>query len=93
MYKQCGFDATLKPSTLFMLSELEAKLEDLLSALDQMPEDYVIKVNRGRQAGRRAKHHSGGQKASRRLRGQKASRRLLIGALLEDDVEGGGWGA
>lgn len=44
VYKQCGFDATLKPNTLFMLSELEAKLEDLLSALDQMPEDYVIKV-------------------------------------------------
>ena len=39
VYKACGFDAAGgSPETLFMLSELEAKLEDLLTAIEQMPE-------------------------------------------------------
>ena len=41
VYQRCGFDSSSNPSTLFMLSDLEAQLEDLLSALELMPEDYV----------------------------------------------------
>lgn len=42
VYKACGFDAAGgSPETLFMLSELEAKLEDLLTAIEQMPEEFV----------------------------------------------------
>ena len=41
MYQRCGFDSSSNPSTLFMLSDLEAQLEDLLSALELMPEDEV----------------------------------------------------
>jgi hypothetical protein len=53
VYKQCGFDASLKPNTLFMLSELEAKLEDLLGALEQMPEEYVVKAEKEKEKKRR----------------------------------------
>merc|ERR1719231_1339857 len=38
VYQQCGFDASGgTPNTLFMLSELEARLEDLLTSIDKMP--------------------------------------------------------
>jgi hypothetical protein len=30
VYEQCGFDASSKPNTLFMLSQMESKLEVLL---------------------------------------------------------------
>ena len=38
VYEKCGFESGSNPSTIFMLSELEARLEDLLSSLAQMPE-------------------------------------------------------
>ena len=36
-----------------MLSELEARLEDLLNAIEQMPEDYVIKAEKEKEKRRR----------------------------------------
>ncbi|GMH59865.1 hypothetical protein TrRE_jg13412 [Triparma retinervis] len=53
VYQRCGFDASSNPTTLFMLSDLEAQLEDLLSALEQMPEDYVKKAEKEKEKKRR----------------------------------------
>ncbi|GMH97021.1 hypothetical protein TrVE_jg4567 [Triparma verrucosa] len=53
VYQRCGFDSSSNPSTLFMLSDLEAQLEDLLSALELMPEDYVKKVEKEKEKKRR----------------------------------------
>ena len=41
MYEICGFDAESNPSTLTMLTDLEAKLEELLTQIEEMPEEYV----------------------------------------------------
>ena len=46
MYERCGFDASSSPTTLYMLSDLEARLEDLLSDIGQMPEEYVAKAEK-----------------------------------------------
>jgi len=53
VYERCGFDAGSKPNTLFMLSELEARLEDLLNAIEQMPEEYVIRAEKEKEKKRR----------------------------------------
>ncbi|CAM9751470.1 unnamed protein product [Chrysoparadoxa australica] len=55
VYERCGFDATSSPTTLFMLSDLEARLEDLLSAIEQMPEGYVVKAEKEKEKRRREK--------------------------------------
>ena len=52
-YEQCNFDASSKPSTLFMLSQLESRLEDLLAAIDKMPVEYVIKAEKEKEKRRR----------------------------------------
>eukprot|EP00752_Nemacystus_decipiens_P006857 g6159.t1 len=46
VYERCGFDASSSPTTLYMLSDLEARLEDLLSDIAQMPEEYVAKAEK-----------------------------------------------
>lgn len=46
VYERCGFDASSSPTTLYMLSDLEARLEDLLSDIAQMPQDYVAKAEK-----------------------------------------------
>lgn len=46
VYERCGFDASSSPTTLYMLSDLEARLEDLLSDIGQMPEEYVAKAEK-----------------------------------------------
>ena len=54
VYKKCGFDVSGgSPSTLFMLSDLEARLEDLLSAMEAMPEEYVVKAEKAKDKQRR----------------------------------------
>ena len=53
VYSRCGFDAGSSPTTLFMLSDLEARLEFLLSAIGQMQEEYVIKAERDKEKKRR----------------------------------------
>jgi len=53
VYKLCGFDADSNPSTLFMLTELEARLEDLRSAIEQMPEEYILKSLKEKEKERR----------------------------------------
>jgi hypothetical protein len=54
VYKKCGFDVSGgSPSTLTMLSELEARLEDLLTAMAKMPTDYVAKSEKAKDRHRR----------------------------------------
>lgn len=53
VYKRCGFDAETNASTLYMLTDLEARLEDLLSAIEQMPDEYVAKAEKEKEKERR----------------------------------------
>ncbi len=53
--EQCEIDVSSKPSTLFMLSALESKLELLLQDIETMPEDYVVKVEKEKEKRRRDK--------------------------------------
>lgn len=55
VYEQCGFDASSKPGTLFMLSQLESRLEMLLAEIERMPADYVIKAEKEKEKKRREK--------------------------------------
>merc|ERR1711871_1649560 len=49
VYEACEFNASSKPSTLYMLSQLESRLEVLLAEIDKMPQDYVIKAEKRRE--------------------------------------------
>ena len=53
VYQKCGFDVGSKPSTLFMLSELEARLEQLLDHIETMPEEYILKEEKEKEKKRR----------------------------------------
>jgi hypothetical protein len=53
VYRRCGFEAESNSSTLYMLTDLEARLEDLLSAIEQMPEEYVTKAEKEKEKERR----------------------------------------
>lgn len=53
VYRKCQFDADSNPSTLFMLTDLEARLEDLLSAIEKMPVEYVLKAEKEKEKDRR----------------------------------------
>jgi len=53
VYEACEFNASSKPSTLYMLSQLESKLEVLLAEIEKMPQDYVIKAEKEKEKKRR----------------------------------------
>ncbi|GBG24256.1 Cilia- and flagella-associated protein 100 [Hondaea fermentalgiana] len=53
VYRKCGFDCDASPSTLSMLTDLEARLEELLAKIEQMPEDYVVKAEKLKEKERR----------------------------------------
>ncbi|KAH8050183.1 hypothetical protein JL721_11444 [Aureococcus anophagefferens] len=53
VYQKCGFDVGSKPSTLFMLSELEARLEQLLDHIETMSEEYIMKEEKDKEKKRR----------------------------------------
>jgi hypothetical protein len=53
VYQKCGFDVGSKPSTLFMLSELEARLEQLLDHIETMSEEYLMKEEKDKEKKRR----------------------------------------
>ncbi len=58
VYEKCGFNAESKPSTLTMLTDLEAKLEDLLTKIEQMPEDFVAKAEKQKENERRERYRN-----------------------------------
>jgi len=47
VYQECGFgDVGSSPTTLFMLSDIEARMEELLARIEGIPEDYIKKAEK-----------------------------------------------
>eukprot|EP00948_MAST-09A_sp_MAST-9A-sp1_P004320 g4320.t1 len=55
VYRKCDFDAESKPSTITMLTHLEAKLEKLLQQIENMPDEYVHVAEKKKEMERREK--------------------------------------
>jgi hypothetical protein len=66
VYEECGFDASSRPSTLFMLSQLESRLELLLTEIEKMPDDYIIKSEKEKEKKRRERKREEQQKLQER---------------------------
>ena len=78
VYKKCGFDTSGgSPSTLFMLSELEARLEDLLSAMAAMPEEYVVKAEKAKDKQRRDRKRAELQAEQERIQEERNRNSIL----------------
>ena len=58
IYQRCGFnDAGSTPGTLFMLSDIETRMEELLLNLEEIPDNYVKKAeNQKEKKSRDLKH-------------------------------------
>lgn len=80
VYEQCGFDASSKPSTLFMMSQLESKLEVLLQEIEKMPPEYVIKAEKEKEKRRREKKREE-QQALQELQQEERNRRAVERSL------------
>ncbi|CAM9264981.1 unnamed protein product [Ectocarpus fasciculatus] len=76
VYEQCGFDASTKPSTLFMLSQLESKLESLLTEISGMPQDYVIRAEKEKEKKRRERKREEQQALQERLQEERNKRAI-----------------
>lgn len=76
VYEQCGFDASSKPSTLFMLSQMEIKLEHLLKEIERMPQDYVIKAEKEKEKRRRERKREEQQALHIRLQEERNRRAI-----------------
>lgn len=76
VYEQCGFDASSKPNTLFMLSQLESKLEDLLADIETMPTEYVIKAEREKEKKRRERKREEQQALQEKLQEERNKRAI-----------------
>ena len=82
VYERCGFDAVSNPTTLYMLSDLEARLEEYLSATAKMPKEYVVKAEKEKEKRRREKKRAEQQALHERMqeeRNRKAMERSLQG--------------
>ncbi|KAJ1477717.1 hypothetical protein T484DRAFT_3001829 [Baffinella frigidus] len=55
VYERCGFEADPSLGTLMMLANVEARLEEHLSAMEKMPQDEVDKAEKEREKERRAR--------------------------------------
>jgi len=66
VYEECGFDASSRPSTLFMLSQLESRLELLLTEIEKMPDDYIIKSEKEKEKKRRERKREEQQRLQER---------------------------
>lgn len=76
VYEQCGFDASSKPSTLFMLSQLESKLELLLTEIEKMPAEYVIKAEKDKEKKRREHKREEQQALQEKLQEERNKRSI-----------------
>jgi hypothetical protein len=76
VYDLCGFDASSKPSTLFMLSQMESKLEVLLQDIERMPVEYVIKAEKEKEK-RRREHKRAQQQAQQERQQEERNRRAI----------------
>lgn len=80
VYELCGFDASSKPETLSMLSQLESKLELLLQDIEKLPLDYVLKSEREKEKKRRERKREEQQSLQERqqeIRNQRAIERSM----------------
>lgn len=81
IYRCLGLsDAGSSPSTLFMLSDIEARMEDVLSSIDDMPADYVKKAEKVKGKQRRESKRAIKQEAQERAqeeRNRKALERCM----------------
>lgn len=76
VYDLCGFDASSKPNTLYMLSQLESKLEVLLEDIERMPIEYVIKAEKEKEKKRR-EHKRAQQQAQQDKLQEERNRRAI----------------
>jgi len=76
VYEQCGFNASSKPSTLFMLSQLETKLESLLADIERMPMEYVIKAEKEKEKRRRERKREEQQALQEKLQEERNKRAI-----------------
>ena len=76
VYEQCGFDASSKPSTLYMLSQLESKLEVLLADIETMPTEYVIRAEREKEKKRRERKREEQQALQEKLQEERNKRAI-----------------
>jgi hypothetical protein len=76
VYELCGFDASSKPNTLFMLSQMESKLEVLLQDIENMPPDYVIKAEKEKEKRRRERKREEQQALQIRLQEERNKRAI-----------------
>ena len=76
VYEQSGFDASSKPNTLFMLSQLESRLEALLTEIERMPVDYVIKAEKEKEKRRRERKREEQQALQERLQEERNKRAI-----------------
>lgn len=76
VYEQCGFDASSKPNTLFMLSQLESKLESLLIEIERMPAEYVIKAEKEKEKKRRERKREEQQALQVRIQEERNKRAI-----------------
>lgn len=77
VYLQCGFnDAGSTPRTLFMLSEIEACMEGILSRIKSMPDDDFIKADKLKEKKRRESKRA--QQQAEQARVQEERNRKVI---------------
>jgi Domain of unknown function (DUF4200) len=76
VYEQSGFDASSKPNTLFMLSQLESRLEVLLMEIERMPVEYVIKAEKEKEKRRRERKREEQQALQERLQEERNKRAI-----------------
>ena len=74
VYEACEFNASSKPSTLYMLSQLESKLEVLLAEIEKMPQEYVIKAEKEKEKKRRERKREEQQALQERLQEERNRR-------------------
>ena len=53
VYVRCGFDSDASMSTLQMLTNIETKLEEYLTIIDEMPKDFVEAAEKAKEKERR----------------------------------------
>jgi len=69
VYVRCGFEADASVSSLQMLTNIEAKLEEYLAAIDLMPEDFVEVAEKQKEKERR--HRAREEKIEQQRREQE----------------------
>lgn len=55
VYEMCGFESDASVGTLQMLTNIEIKLEEYLSIILTLPEDFVIEAEKAREKARRTR--------------------------------------